>query len=465
MNATLKKWLTICTLLALTTSHAAHAQLSGTSQEAESKQQKVVKDENGIRIVSNAKVSSILTVANEKIRVSGRMSFHLAASETLLGKGLVQVEGFSLAYFNAPQQMLAGKLEVKNEEGVLGFAGKTEKPQQLKYDAKSGRITGKITGYVDAAYMSKLVLKPMVERKKDALTNEGRYDLFETVTQPATLEIDIQLAEPLKPGGNEISYLKGDIDLRLHAKSTEYERYQLSPFSIDVSRKAPVDLEIAPWWYFEAAKSLCIQPVRIGRLKVINSFPPLIHFNTTGDGLAFGQPGANTEWQKADVLFNYRNWKTLWKSGYWTVDTNGQLTSTEQANLMDELDDADCIEVFFIDEFVPVSWGGGGATWGRGVAGSQIITSDANAVGGIDFTHLAHEYGHVINLCHPNQANCSPDGTTNTLMCGSGYLNDNPTRNSQENKNNLANPLLVFSFKWKTAGPDCQNNADCGSCP
>ena len=43
-----------------------------------------------------------------------------------------------------------------------------------------------------------------------------------------------------------------------------------------------------------------------------------------------------------------------------------------------------------------------------------------------DFTHIAHELGHVLGLPHPTAGISS----TNTLMCPSGYCNDNPQRNS-----------------------------------
>ena len=52
-----------------------------------------------------------------------------------------------------------------------------------------------------------------------------------------------------------------------------------------------------------------------------------------------------------------------------------------------------------------------------------------------------------------------------TLMCGSGFGIDNPEVNSQENENLLANPLLTFSLKPRTPGPDCIDANDCGPCP
>src|SRR5690606_31638613 len=138
--------------------------------------------------------------------------------------------------------------------------------------------------------------------------------------------------------------------------------------------------------------------------------------------------GANREWRKADVVFNYRDWKTIWDVSYFELNTN----TSEPSELRDEVKDSDCIEVFFVDTFDPEGKWGGGATWGLGVSTSQVITTDENADGGIDLTHLAHEFGHVMGLCHPGDDCILGKSSTGTLMCPSGYLNDNPMVNSQE---------------------------------
>ena len=77
-------------------------------------------------------------------------------------------------------------------------------------------------------------------------------------------------------------------------------------------------------------------------------------------------------------------------------------------------------------------------------------------------TVTAHEVGHAIGLPHPDG---TPGVSTNTLMCPSGWMNDNPQLNSEENEDNLSSPLFTFSLKLRTAGPDCTDSADCGWCP
>lgn len=413
----------------------------------------------GVHIIANTKVSSVLTASEKRVRISGRASLHLSASEENLKEGVVEVSGFNLAYFDVPQQLLTEDKAAREQSGVLGFAAKAAEPQRLSYNPVTGTISGEIRGYIDAAYMAALAKSPQQDEKSD---------LFETPTQPATLSLELQLAEPLEADVKEVQHIQGKLSVKLAAELVRAERLRLLPFAIAFDPyRVQIAVELGPWLIFEGAKSLCVQPVRIGRLQIQNTFPLQFFFDLTGDGLAFGQPGANKEWAKDDVIFNYREWKTLWKPGFWVVDTNGSLTSTEQSDVLDEVNDDDCIEVYFIDEFNPVSWGGGGATWGSGTATAKIISSDANAANGIDLTHLAHELGHVLGLLHPNNsatASATP-GSTGTLMCPSGFLNDNPQVNSQENKNNLSNPLLVFSLKIKSAGPDCQNSATCGACP
>ena len=114
---------------------------------------------------------------------------------------------------------------------------------------------------------------------------------------------------------------------------------------------------------------------------------------------------------------------------------------------------------------------GGGVTSSGGTESAKVISSDENADFGVDLTHLAHEFGHVLTLKHPGQGFPTAalphrvDGSSNTLMCPSGFNNDNPQRNSQWNKDNVANPLLTFALKPWTVGPDCTDDSDCGSCP
>jgi hypothetical protein len=165
-------------------------------------------------------------------------------------------------------------------------------------------------------------------------------------------------------------------------------------------------------------------------------------------------------------MFNIREWKEVWDGSYW-VTTASSSGSAEENALRAEVEDDDCIEIFFVNDFDPEDEHGGGATWGSGTATSQIISTDANARYGIDLTHLAHEVGHVLGLGHPGTAATATKtpASTGTLMCPSGFKNDNPQINSEDNADAVQNPLLVFTIKMRSAGTDCDGSADCGACP
>lgn len=42
------------------------------------------------------------------------------------------------------------------------------------------------------------------------------------------------------------------------------------------------------------------------------------------------------------------------------------------------------------------------------------------------------------------------------------WISDNPQVNSQENKENVSNPLFTFALKLIPTGPDCTDSANCG---
>lgn len=415
-------------------------------------------DMMAVNIISDNELSAELGVAGQSVRVSGQMSLNLVASGKDLESGVVRVAGWNIALFSVPQAAISGLKEATPEEGFVGFAANSNKTQAVKYDRRNNVLVGRIEGFVDTSYLARFIKKAKIDQRP------GGTDFYETVTQPAVLEVKIQLEKPLRTPRQEIDFSKATISASLQVQKFEFEQGDLPAYQIDFRERA-IEWQVAPWFQFETAKRLCIQPVRIGKFKKLSNRWrwPITGVMTTGSGLAFGQPGAATQWNKADVVFNYRDWKTLYKSSYWVTSDAG----TEEEELRDEVDDDDCIEVFFVYDFDPFDAHGGGAAWGGGTAGSKIISSDANERNGVDFTHLAHEMGHVLGLHHPwvaSDANMTT-ATTGTLMCGSGFNNDNPTINSQDNKDNVSNPLLKFAFKQRTAGPDCQDNADCGACP
>lgn len=396
-------------------------------------------------MVLNGDLNAVVkTVEGASLEVSGRMNAYLVLSGQSFEDG-AQVEALNVALFGVDQEALTGKRVRGKPTGVVGFIAVSEegKRQRLRYDPQSGALAGTIHGRLDMPQfyeMAELRINP-------------EDDVVLIPTMAATVEVRIAVGEmgDLSSAFEKPIETRTEMALTLAARASDV----LGVRSFDLTaRSRHVEVQLVFWPFIEIARRLCIQPVRI--LSFNGGFP-FFFFNLSGDGLAFGQPGNNTQWAKADVVFTYRDWITRFGSQFSTF------SSDEAAALLSTVDVDDCIEVFFVDRFSPQALFGGGATFGGlGQASSKVISSDENADFGVDLTHLAHELGHVLALPHPTAANIS---STNTLMCPSGFNNDNPKRNSQENENNLSNPLLTFAIKLVTPGPDCQASADCGPCP
>jgi hypothetical protein len=404
--------------------------------------QQKVDPSSALQLVGNGEIAAQLIAGNTRERITGRVSFHLIASGDQ-----ITVQGFNVVFFGVDQKLLAGDVKLADPLGMLGFAVTKEKPQTLRFDPKTGRASGTLRMYGDASFLA------MFARPE----GDAKTDVIETPTLPTiatvTIDLGIDTAEALR----QPRTITGSVQLGL--KVSGADAFKVRPFEVQLLEKQVTKIEIGPILIIEVARRLCVQPVRVLRFSF---FPFPFLFQLTGEGLAFGQPGANTQWAKADVVFEYRDWRTLFDNG-----GAFPLSEAEMPAFRAQVEDDDCIEVFFVRDFSPVDLFGGGVTFGSGTASAQVISSDANARNGIDLTHLAHELGHVLGLRHPNAAPTASavPASTGTLMCPSGFLRDNPRVNSQENEDLLSNPLLRFAFKIRTAGPDCIDSADCGACP
>lgn len=413
----------------------------------------VIADE-GVGLIANQKIKSVLKVNNSSINVEGRMSIAMKILPEDFNKGVIRVSDFNVLYEKILQESLTNRKPRKNARGALGFVlnkqGRGSNEQLLKYDERSGLISGKLTGFVSYPQLRELA----VGRNVDGDDLNGKNDDFGAFAQKAVVSVSFNL-----PQGSVLRNVQDRKIIEVTgAQSVESdalpaERINRHAFETAASR---FPMEIYSRFRFENGRSLCLQPVRI-RSSVSDASP-------TGAGLDFGLPGARHEWNKGDIVFNVRPWKVVTNSALKIASTVSGSTSAEESEILDSVSDDDCIEIFFVEKFIPSSAHGGGATWAGGTAGAQIISTDEN-VNGVDFTHLGHELGHVMNLKHPGDGTATrPAGTTGTLMCPSGFNNDNPKVNSQNNKNNVSNPLFQFTIKIKSANVDCTDDAHCGSC-
>jgi len=398
-------------------------------------------------IVVNADINARLLAGRGDTQIHGRLSAYLRVPDPKRYPNVMEVQGLNIAYFGVPQEAVTGIKPRGKPTGVLGFSADPQKVQYLKYDPQSGLVYGTLEGQIDLPQFAELA---------PAINDDKEGDDFRTRAQKASVRVQFDLDDKsnIYDKRDSVQKRRSTMDMQI-ATSPDYD-LRVSDYRIAIER-FPVDLEIGWFPVIEVARRLCVQPVRIGQL-LVGGFPPVFSFKLSGAGLDFGKPGAITQWNKADVVFEWRDWMTVWNSSYMAF------SQSESAALRAEVDVDDCVEVFFVDTFTPSIFWGGGATYSSGLASAKIISTDQNVTSGVDLTHLAHELGHALSLMHPGSGTAS-DGSTGTLMCPSGFGNDNPKINSQENKDRVSNPLLTFALKIVTAGPDCTNSATCGACP
>jgi len=401
----------------------------------------------GSALIANASVEATLRVKAGALPLKGRISLHLETSPDQLKQGVITVRQFNLVFPDAPQAAISGRQpKSKNKTGALGMSvPASERSVRLRYDSQSQTASGEIPVQVHFPQIDEIYPPVFVKDGRES-------DFAVSRTQRGRVKLEIKLAEPLdkaeaRASQRQPARLTGSASAQVEVEALG----DISSYRIEL-RPAPWYIDIGRLRWFETASRLCIQPVRI-RSSASDPSP-------TGAGLAFGTPGANTQWNKADVVFQVRGWMVVTNAAL-KVATSGAEEDTIRASV----DVADCIEVFFVENFDPVSLRGGGATWSSGTANAKIISSDGNATFGVDLTHLAHELGHVLNMGHPGNPGGLYNASTNTLMCPSGWHNDNPKRNSRDTALNVSNPLLVFTLKAISPGPDCNSGGDCGACP
>lgn len=401
-------------------------------------------EEESISYIANEVIDSNLLVGRNKMNLKGTLGLHLQATEASLKKGVVELKDLNILLKEVNQSLLSNKKPIGKATGALGFTRDRSKPAVLKYDARSKTLTGSVNGRVD--------FPQLMEFAK--VREAQKLDLIPTPSQAARLSFVLQLPEGL-PESAESYQKKLSGQLAVKIQVSPLNQYRINGYSIGIQLRT-IDITYVFLSRYELARRICIQPVGIKT--------SLRDLSPSGVGLSFGMPQSNLQWKKSDIYFQVRGWKYI-------VNTNLAIVnnSAEELQIRSTIQDDDCIEVFFIDAFSPEDTHGGGATWGGGMASSQVITSDGNA-NGIDFTHLAHELGHVLGLHHPGVGSPNStwptltDGSSGTLMCPSGWRRDNPRVNSLENKHNVSNPLLRFIFVQRGPAPDCNTSGDCGAC-
>ena len=418
------------------------------------------RDDATFALVNTVRTQANLAVDRKVQKVDGKFNILIEGSPELARLGIWYVRDISLALFGVDYGEFGAAKDQKKSSGVVGFTLERAHPGQktmVRYDHKSNTLRGQLRGVVDSALLSSFGKAPLPGKRENI---KGSYEhLFAVPIQKALLNFELKLRRPL-PRRAIRKPIKVPGTIKYEIIVEELPEYKMPSYVI--TGIIPWKFDFIPLLFIEVARKLCLQPVRIQSSKT----DP----DPTGGSLAFGLPGAETQWGKADVIFDVRDWQTVTNGDWKIASAGGNYASAEENAIKQSVESDDCIEIFFVENNDPVSAHGGGVTWGSGLASSQIIMSDKNG-SGLDFWPLGHELGHVMGLAHPGMGTPNAgwpnqiDASSGTLMCASGFFADNPAINSQENKDNISNPLFTFSIKAIGALPDCADSADCGACP
>jgi hypothetical protein len=314
---------------------------------------------------------------------------------------------------------------IKTEKGFTGNISVSLIPQKTKttYDPKKRTINSEFMVEVHYPLIDKI--KGFKEQPK----GEKEIDNFRPFTEEFKGRLTFELKQLPTTDTTEIlrKGSKALIELKLAQEVVGAIQ------SIEL-RDIYINVRIIGVLYRQ--KKIKIQPVFIRFTPATGCTIGTTTTATTGGSFTILRDRAIEMWSKCCVLLDFL------PVVYVNNDDYRILSSSEETSLRNEYDDANAIEVFFVEDFDPVGNHGGGATWGSGTANAQIITCDTNLP--VNLYNLAHELGHAFGLTHPGTFGNS---TAGSLMEPSGFCEDNPAIMTDENCSNISNPLFTNTFR------------------
>lgn len=334
--------------------------------------------------------------------------------------------------------LVAEGLKTKSgNTGVLGLMLARQVP--LKYDPRKGGLEGDV----------RLVMHyPLIDQKRGFREKRAEGDTcFVPFTETLAGRFHGRLGRPIPEDEGEVP-----VEMEVTAE-----------LAIGILNVVLV-LEIWSWvgillHTVHITSVLPIQPVFIG------TGPE----DASATGTAFGElmQRASEMWNRCGTVhcltFMVRDPLYVDNDDYRVVGTEA-----EALNFLNEHPTADAVEIMVSERFetaLAVGWGGGG-TLDPGVASARIVTCDeqldvpcpppcgSGDCGDVNYYHLAHELGHVLNLDHPSGYYGLAESTAESVMEPSGFCRDNPNVQSAKNCRNASNPLLTWGFDFCTGSPD-----------
>jgi hypothetical protein len=347
-----------------------------------------------------------------------------------------------------------GVATANGQSGTIGL-NLEEDSTKTNFERKSGQISSQFRSKLHYALIDKI---------KGFIPGGGKEeDVYYSYIETMSGQLDARLPQDLKLAEGSTASLDGEIVLTLD-----------DPV-IGALQNMRIIISIRDLWISitEPAEILNVQPVFIGTGRSDPTatgtvYPTLIRM-------------AADIWNRCGTerCLTIRSNDPIYinDDGYRVIEGGRDaiiIGTSEAYDLMDEVDVLDAVEVFIVERWDPF-YDGGGATWSSGTASSKIVTCDQQLdvpcpppselwgcsggfCGDVNYYHLAHELGHVLNLCHPDPGEpCRSGmsrGTANSILEPSGFCRDNPDVQSARNCRLASSPLLYWGRSGCTGVPN-----------
>jgi hypothetical protein len=345
----------------------------------------------------------------------------------------------------------SGVATKKGDSGVIGLnlvAQGDEPEYQASYDARTGQFSAEFGSTLHYALIDEI--KGYIPSKSE----EG--DLFLSYTESMEGKIEGRLPEAMKAAD------EGEVTMNAEI------RLELERSVVGSLRSMVVYLDMTKlWWYLETSPTeiLLVQPVFIGTGPSDPSATGTV-YNTLLERSAeiwdrCGTVRCISIRSRTPIYINNNAYRVL-------------NSEAEAAALRAEVNVADSVEIFVVEQWDPY-FDGGGACWSSGTASAKIVTCDqqlavpcpmpvglwgcsvgaGGSCGDVNYYHLAHELGHALNLLHPGEYRAGMvAGSSGSIMEPSGFCRDNPDVQSAKNCRSASSPLLYTGRSTCAGSPD-----------
>jgi hypothetical protein len=341
----------------------------------------------------------------------------------------------------------SGVATKKGDSGVIGLS-LVEPEYRTSYDSRTGQFSTEFKSTLHYAQIDEI--KGYIPSKSE----EG--DLFLSYTEGMAGKIEGKFPEAMKAADEGSATMNAEIHLELENSV------------VGSLRSMVVYLDITKlWWYLETSPTeiLLVQPVFIGT----GPSDP----SATGAAYNILLDRSAEIWDRCGTVrcISIRSRTPVYvnNNAYRVLNSEA-----EAAALRAEVNVADSVEVFVVEEWDPY-FDGGGACWSSGTASAKIVTCDqqlavpcpmpaglwgcsvgeGGSCGDVNYYHLAHELGHALNLLHPGDYRSGMvAGSSGSILEPSGFCRDNPDVQSARNCRSASSPLLYSGRSACTGSPD-----------